>query len=219
MKIIPDAIKHLVVEDDEDDKKATTITHPAGTTKSTVTPTYVDPQPYIASPQYNSPFSIPSTIVQDENIYRNLLSKTNFDNTTVGQTVRRYYDALDGMNLDVSTRLRMAMKQATKLDNVTIDQVIAAFDSLKVTLQQEVEAFASAAESSKGKDIIARQNRITAIDDQTEKLGQEKAKLVSDLAEAQNNHATATQQFNMASQRRVTEIDQQRVQFTALLTK
>src|SRR5271157_1711436 len=59
-----------------------------------------------------SPFAVPSTTVLDEKTYQMVLAKTNFNTTTVGKAILKYYDALEGVIADQSGRFKAAIQQA-----------------------------------------------------------------------------------------------------------
>lgn len=166
-----------------------------------------------------SPFSVPATLVLDESVYKNLFDKTNFDTTSVGKAIHKYFDALDDSGLDTETKFRMSMKQAAKLDNVSQENVLATFDSMKESLQREIANFGTAAANSEQQEITTRQQKMQDIDKQMSQLMDQKIKIAAELTNAQSSHSNATQQFNLASQKRGGEIDQQKSQFTALLSK
>lgn len=165
----------------------------------------------------NSPFAIPSTSVLDENVYNSVLAKTNFDTTDVGKVIHKYFDALEETGLDVQTKFKSAMKQAAKLDGISPAKVLATFDSLKNSLQNEANAFGGAAAKNEQDQVTSRKNSLADIENQIKRLTEQRTKVMAELADAQQTLANATTQFNLASQRRATEIDQQKAQFAALL--
>lgn len=175
------------------------------------------------APAASSPFTVPSTVVVDETIYQRVHQKTDFDQTEVGRTVHKYYDALP-QTLDINTRFKAALAQAGALDNITPDRVLAACDGLKAALQGEVDKFSRIVEGQNQNEVVGRQQHLQQINDQIAKLTQQIADLQqqhtqtsADLVDAQGKIANASTQFQLAVQRRANEIDQQKAQFTALL--
>jgi len=74
-----------------------------------------------------------------KNSTKAFLAKTNFNTTTVGKAIIRYYDALEGVITDQNARFKAAINQAQKLDGVTPDQVLATFDQLQATLDTDAQ--------------------------------------------------------------------------------
>jgi len=93
-----------------------------------------------AAPAMGSPFSVPGTTVLDEKVYATVLAKTNFNTTTVGKAILKYYDALEGVIADQNGRFKAAIQQAQKLDGITPDQVLATFDQLSAALSTDAVA-------------------------------------------------------------------------------
>jgi hypothetical protein len=172
-----------------------------------------------------SPFAIGGAAVLDEAVYQKVLAKTNFDSTPVGQVIHKYYDALDGTPLDVNTKFKTAITQAQKLDGLTPDHILQAFDDLLTTLQKEGDNFQRAADGLTQREVTSRQQTLQSITDQIAKLTQQIADLQTqhtqvsgELADAQTKVANGSTQFGLASQRRAQEIQQQKAQFQALLS-
>lgn len=217
-----DAIKNaahaatsLVVEDDGQETKPAPApaAHPVNTTGF-----HFDTAPGFGAPaSASSPFSVPSAVV-DENVYQGLLKKTNFDETPVGKAIHKYYDALDGVIADQTQRFKAAIGQAQKLDGVTPDAVLAAFDGLTTTLGTAATQFQQIADNVESREITARQTKIQDLQTQVTNINAQIAQLSGELTEQQTKHANAVTQFGLASQRRATEIAQQKAQFTALLS-
>ena len=170
-----------------------------------------------------SPFTAAAVVVLDESVYQRVFAKTDFDQTDVAKAIHRYFDALPDV-LDTNTKFKTAMAQASKLDGVTADKVLAAFDGLKTKLQSEQDGFANAVGQQTQKEVSVRQQKLQDINDQIAKLTQSIVDLQgqsntvsAELVDVQNKIANAQQQFGLATQRRSSEIDQQKAQFAALL--
>lgn len=215
-KDLANKAKHLVVEDDEMTKApahapAAPAPHPAFSLGSMGTAAGVAPAPA------GSPFAVPSTTVLDEKVYQSVLAKTNFDTTPVGKAIHKYFDALEGSGLDTNARFKAAMKQAAALDNISADQVLAAFDQMQSALEADAQGFQKIADSVEANQITARQTKITTFQHQVETINQQIAQLQTELVGEQNNHANAVQQYGLAEQRRAQEIAAQKAQFASLL--
>jgi len=208
----------LVVEDDGTETKpaakpAPATGHPAFHFDSTGNVPSTFPS-VSASP---SPFSVPSAVVVDENIYQSILNKTNFDATPVGKAVKKYFDALDGVIPDATQRFKAAIGQAQKLDSISPDQVLQTFDSLQAALDRDAQGFQQTAANVESREITARQNKITDLSTQVSNLNSQIAQLSSELTDQQTKHSSTVTQYGLAEQRRATEIAQQKAQVAALL--
>lgn len=229
LKSFTKALHDAVVTDDGDDKKpapaapvAKTATPPSFNFASLNTGSASAPATAPATPA--SPFAVPGSTVLDEKVYQRVLGLTDFNASEVGQRVQRYYDALEEAGLDTATRLKTAVKQAAKLDGITPDQVLAAFDSLASRLQAESEKFARAVEAQTQKEITGRQQQLQAISDNVAQLQKQISDLQgqhtqvgAELTDAQGRIANAATQMQLATARRASEIEQQKAQFAGLL--
>jgi hypothetical protein len=221
MSKLSDALKHIpgasaIVDFDEDTKPAPVPTKPVSEHPAfNLTPGAFSAAP--AVPASGSPFAVPSTVVIDEGVYQSILKKTNFDATSVGQTIHKYYDALEGTGMDPNARFKAALKQAAALDHIAPDQVLATFDQLTAALEKDAQGFAGVASSVEAKEITARQQKLQDIAQQIAQLQQQQTQVQGELVDAQTTHANATAQYNMAKQRREQEITAQKAQFAALL--
>jgi hypothetical protein len=171
-----------------------------------------------------SPFIVPNTTVLDEAVYQRVLDKTNFDKTPVGQIIHKYFDALDDAGFDANTRFRTAIRQAGKLEGITPDKVIQAFDDLRTALQAESDKFTRAVEGQTQKEIVGRQQQLQQISDQITQLTQQindlqskHTQISAELVDANSRIANAQTQMQLASSRRAQEIDTQKAQFNGLL--
>ena len=170
-----------------------------------------------AAPAMGSPFNVPSTTVLDEKVYATVLAKTNFNTTTVGKAILRYYDALEGVITEQNARFKAAISQAQKLDGVTPDQVLATFDQLSAALSTDAAAFQRVADGVQTNQITARQTKITTLQQQADSISQQIAQLQTEVASETANHSNAVQQYGLAQSRRATEIAAQKAQVAALL--
>src|SRR5580658_3651646 len=93
-----DALKHLpgaslVIEVDEEAPVAKPAPHVASAHPA-FDPSLISAA--AAAPAYaptpGSPFSVPTAVVVDEKVYQNILCKTDFDKTSVGRAVHKYFD-------------------------------------------------------------------------------------------------------------------------------
>jgi hypothetical protein len=167
------------------------------------------------APPSPSPFTVPGSGTLDEAVYERVKQKTDFDQTDVGRAVHKYYD-------DQPDKRALAL--AAKLDGLTADRILGAFDGLKTTLQQEGDRFAKTCDTQTRNEVTARQQQLQQINDQIAKLTQQIGDLQTqhtqvsgELGEAQSKVSNAQTQFQLAASRRGQEIDQQKAQFAALL--
>jgi len=165
-----------------------------------------------------SPFLVPGSVALDEGVYQKVLAKTNFETTPACISIHKYYDAMEGMPMDIKTKFKMAIAQAAKLDGLTADKILATFDGLKTALAADANNFAKFAEEREKTQITSRQTKIQQITDQITALETQHTQLAAELADEQNKHVAGTTQYALAQQRRATEIDQQKAEFAALLS-
>ena len=210
---------HLVYEEEETAAPAVkptnlaAVAHPAFNLSGAA----AAPAPAFTPTPGTSPFQVPSTTVLDEKVYASVLKKTNFDDTSVGKVVHKYYDALEGVIADPNQRFKAAIGQARKIDGVTPDQILSTFDQLQAALDQDAQAFANVASQHEKAEITSRQNSISAKQAQVTQLNQEIAQLSAELADEQARSGNAVQQHGLAQTRRQQEIAAQKSQFAALL--
>jgi hypothetical protein len=175
-----------------------------------------------------APTAIPTygaaPVVVDEAVYQHIFEKTDFEQTSVMKAIHRYLDAMANLPLDNATKFKTAVTQAQQIDHITPDQILAAFDQLKATLQNETNEFQGHADDFNQKEVVARNQKLQTIADTILRKQQEIADLQTqhtqvstELANAQNTAANAQTQFQLAVQRRSSEIEQQKAQFATLL--
>src|SRR5208337_2431355 len=92
--------KSLVVEEDETPKPAPHATPGVSHPAFNLPPVSAGAGTGAAPAPIGSPFAVPNTTVLDEKVYQTVLNKTNFNTTTVGKAIIRYYDALEGVITD-----------------------------------------------------------------------------------------------------------------------
>lgn len=207
-----ETVKHVVVEDTPEKDKSPKVTIPAAQ-PSAPTPATV---PTFGFNTAAIPAMTPVAVTENADIYNRIASKTDFDMTQAGITLKKYSDPLISIILDPGTRLKAAIAQATG-DGLTVDKVLATFDGLKVALANEVSAFNDKAQQQTDHEVTAREQKIQELTAQMTSIQQQLGQLSNDKVMAQGKIATATQQFSMAASRRGLELDQQKAQFTALL--
>jgi hypothetical protein len=172
-----------------------------------------------ATPGFGTP-----TVVLDEGVYKKLLTKTDFEATTVAKTIHKYMDAMSAVPMSAEQKFTIAVGQAKTIDKLTNEEILAAFDSLKSALQAEQDVFNKHAQDYIASDVTARQNQLTDIGNKIAALTREITELQSQSADVQNrliaaqaNANGAQTQFNLAVQRRANEIEQQKNQFAQML--
>lgn len=222
-----DSLKHIAFED-EPEKPAS----PAPTASAT-TPAFGHPAPQpfaqpfapmaetaaAPPPAFAAPIG-GSPVPDNDEAYRKLLSKTDFEATDVASTIHKFLEPLKAIPDSVmgpNIKFKTAVLQAKAQAGLTEDGILAVFDTLAATLQQEKDAFETKAQQFASSQVSGRQDRIAQISAQITQLQQELAKLSGELADAQGKSAYARSQFASAAQRRASEIEQQKAQYAALL--
>jgi hypothetical protein len=152
-----------------------------------------------------------------DEVYQKVFAKTDFDQTEIGQAVRKYLDPLVPVIADESTRIKVAVTQSMAQHGFTLDRVLAVFDELSAGLQGHVTSFAAKQEQFVASEITAREAEINDINTKIAELQQRMTQVVTELSEARSKHAQRGSLFSSAVQRRTTEIEQQKTRFAALL--
>jgi hypothetical protein len=203
-----DSLKHMVFEDEPESQKPVHSPTPSGAAP-TLAPisSGTAPQPVFTGPRSSD----------DDEVYRRILAKTDFDSTDVGTNVQKFLQPLANLPMDAALKFKTAVAQAKAQNGLTEEKILAAFDNLKASLRREQDAFTAKAAQFSAAEITGRQNRITEISAQITKLQQELGQLSGELVEAQGRAAHAQGQFSAALERRSTEIEQQKAQYAALL--
>lgn len=218
-----DAMKHVVFEDEPEaphQPAAASPTHaPAGA-----------PSAHPVAPETTSyePPSIETTpipietgaVPDDDQVYKRLLARTDFESTDVATTIHKFLDPLKVIADSVmppNVKFKTAVLQASAQAGLTEAGILSAFDHLKAQLQQEQDAFEEKARQFASREVASRQDRIAQISSQISQLQQELANLSGELVEAQGKATHAQSQFTAAAQRRAIEIEQQKAQYASLL--
>jgi hypothetical protein len=213
-----DAVKHAVFEDEPEapHKPATAAqsqapsVHPVATSSAT-------PASFVSSPI--QPIES-GTVPDDDQVYKKLLAKTDFEGTDVAATIHKFLDPLKVIADSVmppNVKFKTAVLQASAQAGLNEAAILGAFDRLKAQLQQEQDAFEEKARQFASREVSSRQDRIAQITTQISQLQQELAGLSGELVEAQGKASHAQSQFNAAAQRRAIEIEQQKAQYASLL--
>jgi hypothetical protein len=197
-----DNLKHLVFEDEPETQKPAHSSGPSGAP---------------AKAPLSAEAVIQPTMTDNDEVYRRILAKTDFDSTEVGATIQKFLAPLQNLPMDAALRFKTALAQAKAINGLTEADFLATFDSLKATLQKEREAFSAKAQQFTEREINGRSARINEITSQINQLQQQLGQLSTELVEAQGKAARAQGQFSAASERRAGEIDQQKAQYAALL--
>jgi hypothetical protein len=205
-----DSLKHMVFEDEPESAKATPTPAPAANL-----PKHVATNP--AAPVFNHESYSPPEVSDNDEIYQRVLAKTAFEQTEVGSTIHKFLDPLDGLPMDAALKFKTAVAQAKAQNGLNEGAILATFDSLKAALDAEQQSFTKKAQQFAAKEITGRQDRINEITSQITTLQQELSQLSTQLVDAQGKAARAHGQFNAAIERRAAEIEQQKLQFSALL--
>jgi hypothetical protein len=198
-----DNLKHLVFEDEPETQKSTHSSAPSAAPAK--------------APLSAEAVIQPTTVADNDEVYRRILAKTDFDSTEVGATIQKFLAPLQNLPMDAALRFKTALAQAKAINGLTEVDFLATFDSLKATLQKEREAFSAKAQQFAEREINGRSARINEITSEINQLQQQLGQLSTELVEAQGKAARAQGQFTAASERRTAEIDQQKAQYAALL--
>ncbi|MGA3260064.1 MAG: hypothetical protein ABSE35_14375 [Bryobacteraceae bacterium] len=225
-----DSIKHMAFEDEpEKAEKPETINTPAAAqTFGTAAHAYAPAAPAesfapseTSAPPVGYQMPIDTGVVPDnDEAYRKLLSKTDFEGTDVAATIHKFLEPLKAIPdtaMPPNIKFKTAVLQAQAQAGLTQDGILAVFDTLKARLQQEEDAFNAKAQQFVAREITGRQDHISQITAQITQLQQQLAQLSGELVEAQGKSAHVQSQFAAAAQRRGGEIEQQKAQYAALL--
>jgi hypothetical protein len=211
-----DAIKHIAFEDEP----AKTLTNATPAAPPVATPAFVaevtNPAPPVA---YTQPIDA-GVVPDNDEAYRKILSRTDFEGTDVATTIHKYLEPLKAISDTVmppNVKFKTAVLQAKAQSGLTEDGILAVFDTLRSRLQQEEDTFNDLEKQFVAHEITGRQARIGQITEQITQLQQELAQLSNELVEAQGKSTHAQSQFVAAAQRRSGEIEQQKAQYAALL--
>jgi ribosome-associated translation inhibitor RaiA len=218
-----DSLKHIAFEDDPEKPPAGTApaAHPAAA-PSFPAPSFAQPfTPAAEAPQsaYTPPIGA-GVVPDNDEAYRRLLSRTDFETTDVAATIHKYLEPLKAIPDNVMSpniKFRTAVIQAQAQAGLTQDAILAVFDALQSRLQQEKDTFETKAQQFSSSEVTGRQDRIGQISAQITQLQQQLAQLSAELADAQGKSAYARSQFAAAAQRRASEIEQQKAQYASML--
>lgn len=151
------------------------------------------------------------------NAYKKLKDKTDFDNTDVGRSLKKYLDPLASLALDEHTKMKAAVAQAQTQDNLTADRILSTLDGLKDTLVSEQGHFRDAMAQATAKEIDQRKQAIDGTQKQIEQLQQTLIQLTTELAQQKAKLDRAQSDFDSAFATRNAELDQQKMHFAELL--
>jgi hypothetical protein len=205
-----DSLKHMVFEDEPESAKAVPAPAPAAIIQTPVASA-------LAPAAYSHSNYGPVEVSDNDEVYKRVLAKTAFEETEVGATIHKFLDPLAGLPMDAALKFKTAVAQAKAQNGLTEGEILATFDSLKAALEKEQDSFATKAQQFAGREITGRQDRINEITAQITQLQQELSQLSTELVDAQGKAARAQGQFNAAIERRAAEIEEQKLQYSALL--
>ena len=226
-----DSLKHMAFEDEPEKTEpsekaaATAAAQSFGSPAHTYTPAAAADTfaPETASAPPQSAYSLPidaGVVPDNDEAYRKLLSKTDFEGTDVATTIHKFLEPLKAIPdsaMPPNIKFKTAVLQAQAQAGLTQDGILSIFDTLKARLQQEEDAFNAKAQQFVAREITGRQDRIGQITAQITQLQQQLAQLSGELVEAQGKSTHVQSQFAAAAQRRGGEIEQQKAQYAALL--
>ena len=203
-----DSLKHMVFEDEPESQKPALPAAPSAAAPA--------PAPISAAP-VNQPVFVAQSVADNDEVYRRILAKTDFDATEIGTTIQKFLQPLANLPMDSALKFKTAVAQAKAINGLTDDKILATFDDLKVALHKEQDAFSIKAQQFSQREISGRSARIGEITAQINQLQQELGQLSTELVDAQGKAAHAQGQFTAALERRGSEIEQQKAQYVALL--
>ncbi|ABF43323.1 hypothetical protein Acid345_4323 [Candidatus Koribacter versatilis Ellin345] len=212
---ILDTLKHLAFED-EPESANKPMEHPVATAP-VPTPAAVAPAP-MSTPVVSTVEA--ANVAGTDGVYKRLAAKTDFDKTEAGATIRKFLEPLSAISDTVmppNVKFKTAVVQAKAQSGLTEDSILSCFEGLKAQLQQEQQSFTVKAQQFEQREVAGRQERINQVTAQITQLQEELSKLSVELVDAQGKGARAQAQFSAALQRRVSEIEQQKAQYAALL--
>jgi ABC-type phosphate transport system auxiliary subunit len=157
-------------------------------------------------------------VVSDNNeIYTQLLEKTRFESTEPGKVIHGLLSGFDALPLQEDMKFKAASMQAKKLNGLTDEAILSAYDLMKTQLQKEQDDFTASSQQFEQAEIVARNTKLQELATQLSQLQAELSQVSTDLAEAQGNFAKVKSQFGAAFTRRISEIDQEKMRTTALI--
>jgi uncharacterized HAD superfamily protein len=150
---------------------------------------------------------------EESDMYQHILAKTDFETTEVAATVRSFLELLQDMDMSPEMKLNTAIGQTCK--KLGGEKVLAVFDGLKELLKTEQAALLQKADQFDAVNITAKHERVNAIQTQIQQLQQEQNQESSEMVEAQGTSAKVRGAIAVATQRRDSELDQQKMQYAA----
>jgi len=159
-------------------------------------------------------------VPDNDEAYRKLLSKTDFEGTDVAATIHKFLEPLKAIPdtaMPPNIKFKTAVLQAQAQAGLTQDGILAVFDTLKARLQQEEDAFNAESAAVRGSRDYRPAGPHQPDHGAITQLQQQLAQLSGELVEAQGKSAHVQSQFAAAAQRRGGEIEQQKAQYAALL--
>src|SRR5260370_6053428 len=150
-------IKHAIVEDDPEPKSSPAKqAHPEASTSG---PAASSRERVPVASQERAPYN--SLGEETEHVYKKILAKTDFQATPVCECIHKYLDPLSAIPaMDERTKFKTAVVQARAREGLTHGKSLATFDGLKVSLQNEQESFAAAAEATQHHEVTSRKRKV-----------------------------------------------------------
>ena len=216
-----DTLKHMAFEDEpEKAGKPAAPAAPAHMTMPVAPPREFVEDVTLAAAPAGLVNADTGAVPDSDEVYRKLLSKTDFEGTDVAATIHKFLEPLKAIPdtaMPANIKFKTAVLQAQAQAGLTEDGILSVFDSLRAKLQQEEDAFHSKAQQFAAHEVAGRQEQIAQITAQITALQQQLAQLSGELVEAQGKSTHVQSQFAAAAARRASEIEQQKAQYAALL--
>lgn len=199
-----DTLKHTFVE--EDDATAT----PAQPTPPTSQPVY-NPNQSWGNPNGGATTPAIAPVTDSNAAYQALLDKTKFENTRVGKIMSKYLKSLEATFGPGQMSFKAALAMAKDNDNISAQDVLAAYDEMKQNLENERAGFTNNAQRFQDAEIAPREK---AIADANATINTLTPELAAARSKMQNGQAT----FTMAATQRDNEINRERTEKQRFLT-
>lgn len=203
--LIPKGLRNLVLEE-EPKKPGNTTTASQAAAAARPAPSAAPYRAPVASP---SSYSVPTGSGETNEAYDRLLASTQFESTDVGQILQKYLEPLKNVPMDPTIRMKTAIAQATAIDKITQEQIIAAFDRMGISLTNEQSSFETW-KRNKESLVTELSNRISDLQKQINDTSVE-------LSTQQTKLSVGQSKFSVAMQRRRAEIEQQAAQYRSYL--
>ena len=210
---LKETLKHTIFTDEEEHSGIAAQAKPAS-------PIIGQPPQGPTSPTLTAVAPLAGVGETDSGVYDSILAGSRFEDTDSGKLIQKFLAPLSAISdsmMPPAVKFKTAVLQASAQSQTDASQVLAAFDKIETELQCMEQAFDAQAKQFTCDHIDSRNQRLTEIAKEIEKLQNEQSELSSEVlhntAHAQKNASD----FTIAMQRRRVELAQQKAQFEAYL--